>query len=76
MNRRHTLCRRACGGDLLRAALARFARSSRGQATAEYVLVLLGAAAVATLLLAWATGTGRIGDLLDAVIDSIADRVS
>lgn len=52
------------------------ARSERGQATAEYVLVLLGAAAVATLLLAWATSTGRIGDLLDAVVDSIAEKVS
>lgn len=51
-------------------------RSERGQATAEYVLVLLGAAAVATLLLAWATSTGRIGDLLDAVVDSIAEKVS
>jgi hypothetical protein len=51
-------------------------RSERGQATAEYVLVLLGAAAVATLLLAWATSTGRVGDLLDAVVDSIAEKVS
>lgn len=47
----------------------------RGQATAEYALVLLGAAAIALLLLAWATETGAIGRLLDAVLRSILDRV-
>lgn len=47
----------------------------RGQATAEYALVLLGAAAIALLLLAWATQTGAIGRLLDAVLRSILDRV-
>jgi hypothetical protein len=47
----------------------------RGQATAEYALVLLGAAALAMLLLAWATGTGAIGRLLDAVLRAILDRV-
>ena len=47
----------------------------RGQATAEYALVLLGAAAIALLLLAWATETGAIGRLLDAVLRNILDRV-
>jgi hypothetical protein len=47
----------------------------RGQATAEYALVLLGAAAIALLLVAWATQTGAIGRLLDAVLQSILDRV-
>ncbi len=46
----------------------------RGQATVEYVLVMLGAAAVAVLVLAWATGTGKIGELLDAVLDSVLGR--
>jgi hypothetical protein len=59
----------------LACATVPFRRGDRGQATAEYVLVMLGAAAIATLLLVWATGTGRIGSLLDAVVDSIADRV-
>jgi hypothetical protein len=63
-------------GLLHRLAVRARSRTERGQATAEYVLVLLGAAAVATLLLAWATSTGRIGDLLDAVVDSIAEKVS
>ena len=43
----------------------------RGQATAEYALVLLGAAAVALLLVAWATDTDAIGRLLDGVLDRI-----
>ena len=50
-------------------------RRDAGQATAEYALVLLGAAAIALLLLAWATETGAVGRLLDAVLDSILDRV-
>lgn len=50
-------------------------RRQRGQATAEYALVLLGAAAIALLLLAWATNTDAVGRLLDAVLDSILGRV-
>ena len=46
-----------------------------GQATAEYALVLLGAATVALLLVAWATETGAVGRLLDAVLESILDKV-
>jgi len=47
-----------------------------GQATAEYALVLLGAAAIALILLGWATGSGggRIGGLLDHVIDAVAGK--
>ena len=48
----------------------------RGQTTAEYALVLLGAAAIALLLVAWATKTNRIGKLLDFVIDQIIGRVT
>ena len=46
-----------------------------GQATTEYALVLLGAAAVALLLVAWATKTGAFASLLDAVLDSIKKKV-
>jgi len=47
--------------------------ADRGQATAEYALVLLGAAMVALILIGWATGggAGKIGGLLNRVIDSI-----
>ena len=47
----------------------------RGQATAEYALVLLGAAAVALLLVAWATDTDAIGRLLDGVLDRILGQI-
>ena len=53
----------------------RRARGDAGQSTAEYALVLLGAASVALLLVAWATGTDRIGDLLDSVVDQVMDQV-
>lgn len=46
----------------------------RGQATAEYALVLLGVAAVALLVGAWATKTGKIGQLLDKVMDSVLGK--
>lgn len=47
----------------------------RGQATAEYALVLLGVTAVALVLLAWATKTGRLTRLFDSVLDNILDKV-
>ncbi len=46
-----------------------------GQATSEYALVLLGAATVALMLLAWATKSGAIGRLFDAVFDSLSEEV-
>ena len=45
--------------------------SEDGQATAEYGLVMLAAAALAGLLLAWATSTDGVGRLMDAVMDSL-----
>ena len=54
---------------------ARTAADERGQASAEYALVLLGAAAVALLIVAWATKTDLIGKLLDAVMKAITDKV-
>lgn len=50
----------------------------RGQATTEYALVMLGAAAVALLVITWATaggGAGRIGRLFDRVIDEVVSRI-
>lgn len=51
-------------------------RSDRGQATAEYALILLGAAAVAMLLVSWVSKTNRISNLLDAVFRHITGLVS
>ncbi|MEM9519539.1 MAG: DUF4244 domain-containing protein [Actinomycetota bacterium] len=46
-----------------------------GQATAEYALVILGAAALALLVIAWAANTSAVGDLMDAVLESVRGRV-
>lgn len=51
-------------------------RGDRGQTTAEYALVIVGAAAVALLLLAWATGSGKISALLDKIVDTVANMVT
>ena len=50
-------------------------REELGQATAEYALVMLAAAALAGLLLAWASSSGGIDRLLNAVMDSLIDQV-
>ena len=50
-------------------------RGDRGQTTAEYALVLLGAATVALLLIAWAVKTGKIATLLNAVLDKILNQI-
>ena len=47
-----------------------------GQATAEYALVLLGAATIALVLLGWATGGGnRIAGLLDHVMNAVTGHI-
>ena len=58
--------------DRLRRRLA----GDRGQSTAEYALVLLGAAGVALLLITWATKTDTVTRLLNGVIDRVLDQVS
>jgi len=47
------------------------ARTMVGQSTVEYALVLLGAAALALLLVSWVTGTDVIGRLFDTVFGRI-----
>ncbi len=50
----------------------------RGQATTEYALVLLAAALVGLLVVAWATAGGgatRVSRLFNRVIDSVIERV-
>jgi hypothetical protein len=50
-------------------------RGDGGQTTAEYGLVLLGAAGIALLLVGWATKSGAVGKLFDAVMDNVIGRV-
>jgi hypothetical protein len=57
---------------------SRRGRGDTGQATTEYALVLLAAALVALLVVAWATaggGAAKIGRLFDRVIDAVTDKV-
>jgi Flp pilus assembly pilin Flp len=56
------------------AVLADDRRDQRGQATAEYALVLLGVAAVALLVGVWAAKTNLIGKLFDLVFRKIFDK--
>ena len=46
-------------------------RREEGQTTAEYALVILAAAAVAVVLIAWARSSGRLPAFFDQVIDSV-----
>ena len=45
--------------------------SELGQTTAEYALVILGAAALATLLVTWASRSHAITKLFDTVIGKV-----
>jgi len=54
---------------------ARVRRDEAGQATAEYALVLCGAAAVAVLLITWAASSGTIGSLFDSVLSQVTGKV-
>ncbi len=54
---------------------ARARTDERGQASAEYALVLLGAAAVALLIVAWATQSDLVGKLFDTVLKAITGKV-
>jgi Flp pilus assembly pilin Flp len=56
-------------------AAAAHRRDERGQTSAEYALVLLGAAAIALLIAAWATDTDLIGKLFDLVVNTISGKV-
>ena len=46
-----------------------------GQATAEYALVIVAAAAVALALILWATNTGALESLFDAVVERVRSYV-
>jgi Flp pilus assembly pilin Flp len=52
--------------------LRTFLRTERGQTTAEYALVILAAAAVAVVLIAWARSSGKLPAFFDSIIDQVA----
>jgi Flp pilus assembly pilin Flp len=51
---------------------AQFAlRREEGQTTAEYALVILAAAAVAVVLIAWAKSSGKLPAFFNDIIDKV-----
>jgi Flp pilus assembly pilin Flp len=48
-------------------------RNERGQTTAEYALVILAAAAIAIVLIAWARSSGKLPAFFDKIIDDITN---
>jgi Flp pilus assembly pilin Flp len=44
-----------------------------GQTTAEYALVILAAAAIAVVLIAWARSSGRLPEFFDSVVDRVSE---
>jgi Flp pilus assembly pilin Flp len=48
-----------------------FLRREQGQTTAEYALVILAAAAVAVVLIAWAHSSGKLPAFFNRVIDEV-----
>jgi Flp pilus assembly pilin Flp len=61
---------------LVRALGALRIRKEDGQTTAEYALVILAAAAVAVVLIAWARSSGKLPAFFDSVIDSVIGDAS
>jgi hypothetical protein len=58
-----------------RGPVAARGRGCLGQTTAEYALVLLGAAALAILVVTWASKTDAIGKLFDFVIGHVIGSI-
>ncbi len=45
-----------------------------GQTTAEYALVLLAAAAVAVILIKWASSNSTLNDFFDVIVSKLVQR--
>ena len=56
-------------GVLVRGNVSR----DEGQTTAEYALVILAAAAVAIVLIAWARSSGKLPAFFDKIIDDVTN---
>ena len=61
----------AAGARRARARADGLVTGDAGQTTAEYALVLIGAAAIAVLLITWATKTDLIGSLFGWVMERV-----
>lgn len=47
----------------------------RGQATAEYGLIILAAGGIALGVIAWAGGTGTFTDMFEAVVNKLSESL-
>lgn len=52
----------------------RMRRGELGQSTVEYALILLGAAAIALMVVAWVTRSDAIGQLFDTVLGRVLQQ--
>jgi Protein of unknown function (DUF4244) len=64
---------RRSGGRIRGRRFGAIAASELGQTTAEYALVILAAAAVALVLIAWARSSGKLPDFFNKIIDNITN---
>jgi Flp pilus assembly pilin Flp len=55
--------------------VGRWFADDRGQATAEYGLVILAAGGIALGVIAWAAQTGSFTDLFESVIEKLTDSL-
>ncbi len=62
-----------CDGEKTRDGDGRF--GEHGQATAEYALVIVAAAAIALALIVWASTSGALSGLFDTVVAKVASHV-
>jgi Flp pilus assembly pilin Flp len=56
-------------------AAAHAARDERGQATAEYALIIAAAAIIGGVVIAWAARSGLLAQLLNATLGRVIDTV-
>ena len=56
-------------------AATRVSDDDRGQATAEYGLIILAAGGIALGVIAWAGGTGTFTDMFEAVVDKLSESL-
>ena len=57
-------------------AVGRRTSEEQGQTTAEYALVILAAAAIAIVLIAWARSSGKLPAFFDHIIDQLMKSAS
>ena len=61
--------------SLVTGRVARRRTDDRGQATAEYGLVILAAGGIALGVIAWAAQTGSFTDLFESVVEKLTDSL-